>query len=67
MAWFLKFNFLNTLKLKHNGVNFINKYQKLVFQKVEKIYHKIVKMEVENVEHLHCKVGSWKFWAFAFK
>ena len=50
MAKFLKFKFLYALKF-----NFINKYQNLVNSKSGKKSLKIVKLEVENFEHLRCK------------
>ena len=34
------------------GVNFINKFQNLFFQKVEKSQNEIVKFEAKNFEHL---------------
>ena len=37
-------------------VNFINKYPNLVITKSGKNHTKIVKLEVENFEHLGCKV-----------
>ena len=38
------------------GVNLKKNIQICLFQKVEKFHTKIVKLEVENFEHLHCKV-----------
>ena len=38
------------------GANFINKYQNWLFQTAEKSHYKIVKFEIKNFEHLHCKV-----------
>ena len=64
MAWF-KFKLLITLKLNFNGGQFKNKCQKLVISKNGKIINKlfswklkilsncIVKLEVENFDHLH--------------
>ena len=57
MARLLKFKFLITLKYNFNGGQ-LKKIENWLFQKVEKSHHKIVNFEVENVEHLHCKVGS---------
>ena len=42
------------------GVHFKNKYQTLVISRSEKSHNKIVKIEVENFEHTHCKVVKFK-------
>ena len=54
MAQFLKFKFLIALKLNLNWGQFY-KYVNInicFFEKVEKIHIKILKFDVENVEHL---------------
>ena len=56
MAQFSKFHHLFALKFNLRGVNFINKYQNLFFQKMVKSHYKIVKLEVENCYHLRRKV-----------
>ena len=52
MAKFLKITFLIAIKLNFIGVIFINKYQNLIISKSGKKSFKIVKFDVENVEHL---------------
>ena len=57
MAQFLKFRSLIISKLNFIEVQFYLKNIKIwLFQKVEKIHNKIVKFEVENFEHLRCKI-----------
>ena len=59
MGWFLTFKFLIALKLNLKGFYFSNKCTNLFFSKSGKSHYKILKLEVENFEHLHCKVWSW--------
>ena len=53
MARFFKFKFVIALKLNFNWGQF---YEIWLFHGLEKSHMKIVKFEVENFEHLHCKV-----------
>ena len=41
-------------------VNFVNKYKKLVISKSGKSHNDNVKIEVQNFEHLHCKVVKFE-------
>ena len=42
------------------GVDFIQKYKNLVISKSGKSHIKIIKIEVENLEHLRCKVVKFE-------
>ena len=54
MTQFLKFTFLFASKLNYKRGQFFNKYQNLDISKSRKSHNRAVKLEVENVEHLHC-------------
>ena len=56
MARFLKFRFLIALKLHFNGVHFIKNIKIWLIEKIGKSHNKIVKFEVEHLEHLCHKV-----------
>ena len=55
MAQFSKFKFIYALKLNFNGGQFKKNVKLWLSQKVKKVM-RIVKFEVENFDHLHCKV-----------
>ena len=56
MAQFFKFKYLNALKLIFNGGGQNYLKNQFFFSKSEKYQNKIVKFDVENFEHLHCRV-----------